>query len=73
MQQKQILIYRTSIKGKKDVKQIKTLFTQFPQICKWNVDLEDWEKILRIECLGMASGDISEALQAIHIDVEELE
>lgn len=71
--QKQILIYRTSIKGKKDIKQIEALFAQFPQICKWNVDLEDWEKILRIECRGMLSKDISETLQTIHIDVEELE
>lgn len=43
--QKQILIFRTSIKDKQDMKLIQTLFIQFPQIHKWNVDLEDWEKI----------------------------
>ena len=67
--QKQILIFRTSIKDKQDMKLIQTLFIQFPQIHKWNVDLEDWEKILRI----VTSTDILNALQTINIHAKELE
>ena len=37
---KYILIFRTSIRNKQDIKRIETLFVQFPQIDKWHVDLE---------------------------------
>ena len=47
--EEQILIFRTSVKNVRD---IATLFTLCPQIYKWNVDMEDWEKVLRIECQG---------------------
>ena len=48
-----ILIFRTSITRKCDIKRIEKLLAQYPQIDKWNVDFEDWEKILRIECSGI--------------------
>ena len=43
-----ILIFRTSITRKCDIKRIEKLLAQYPQIDKWNVDFEDWEKILRL-------------------------
>lgn len=39
-----ILIFRTSITRKCDIKRIEKLLAQYPQIDKWNVDFEDWEK-----------------------------
>ena len=48
-----ILIFRTSIEKRREIKKIEKLFTQYPQIHVWNVDFEDWEKILRIECQGI--------------------
>ena len=66
--QNQIFIFRTSIKNKQDIKRI-----QYPTIHKWNVDLEDWEKILRIECLEITPIDVLNALQTINIYAEELE
>ena len=45
----QILIFRTSVTKRRDIKLIGSLLARFPQISKWNVDFEDWEKILRIE------------------------
>ena len=44
--QDSILIFRTSITREQDIKRIGTLFKQYPQIHKWNVDFEDWEKVL---------------------------
>lgn len=46
----QILIFRTSITKRRDIKLIGSLLAKFPQITRWNVDFEDWEKVLRIEC-----------------------
>ena len=42
-------------------------------ITKWNVDFEDWEKILRIECSGITALEISEVLRNNHIFTSELE
>lgn len=69
----QILIFRTSIKNTRDVKHIAVLFTLCPQIYQWNVDMEDWEKILRIECQDITPTEISKALRAINIYAQELE
>ena len=48
-----ILIFRTSITQRRDIKRIGELLAEFPQIDKWNVDFEDWEKILRRRCVKM--------------------
>ena len=40
---KYILIFRTSVRNKQDIKRIEALFVQFPQIDKWHVDLEGVE------------------------------
>lgn len=62
-----ILIFRTSITKKCDIKRIGKLLAEFPQIDKWNVDFEDWEKILRIECSDITALEISEVLRNNHI------
>ena len=68
-----ILIFRTSIEKRREIKKIEKLFTQYPQIHVSNVDFEDWEKILRIECQGITPTDISDALNTIDICATELE
>lgn len=68
-----ILIFRTSITRKGDIKRIGKLLAQYPQIDKWNVDFEDWEKILRIECSDITALEISETLRNNQIFATELE
>ena len=70
--EEQILIFRTSVRNARDIKHIAALFTLCPQIYKWNVDMEDWEKVLRIECQGITPTEISKALRAINIYAQEL-
>ena len=53
-----ILIFRTSITRKCDIKRIEKLLAQYPQIDKWNVDFEDWEKILPHSKFRKCSGII---------------
>ena len=65
-----ILIFRTSITQRRDIKRIGELLAEFPQIDKWNVD---WEKILRIECRDISALEISEVLRNNHIFATELE
>lgn len=68
----QIFIFRTSASKKADLKRIANTFKEYPQISKWNVDFEDWEKILRIECHGITSTEIITMLQFIDIYAQEL-
>ena len=44
-----ILIFKTNIRLKKDVGIIKPLLSACEYIVKWNVDIQDNDKILRIE------------------------
>ena len=69
----EILIFRTSVRTEKDIERIGVLFVHKSCIHKWNVDFEDWEKILRIECQGITSNEILKALRAINIYAQELE
>ena len=67
-----ILIFRTSITTEQDLKRIELLFAQYPCIHKWNADLEDWEKVLRIESEGISPTEVIETLQTINIYASEL-
>ena len=53
------------------MKRIGRLFEEYPQINRWNVDLEDWEKILRIECNELKASDIIAGLKTIRIYASE--
>ena len=68
----EILIFRTSTVNGQDIKRIKKLLKDTPKINAWNVDLEDWEKILRIECQDMKASDVIDGLKSIKIYAAEL-
>lgn len=68
----EILIFRTSAVNGQDIKRIKKLFKGYSQINAWNVDLGDWEKILRIECQDMKASDVIDGLKSIKIYAAEL-
>ncbi|MDR2563075.1 MAG: hypothetical protein LBC98_03950 [Prevotellaceae bacterium] len=71
MKQK-MLIFRTSAKRKRDIKLVANALSTFKSIKCWNVDLEDWEKVLRIECETIAPEEISSALRNVGIFASEL-
>ena len=68
-----ILIFRTSITTRLDLKKIEMLFVQYPQIHTWSVDIEDWEKVLRIECSDLTPDTIMNALRTISVYAVEME
>ncbi|KKB46302.1 hypothetical protein HMPREF1212_03796 [Parabacteroides sp. HGS0025] len=68
-----ILIFRTSITTELEIERINILFAQYSQIHKWNVDFEDWKKVLRIESHGITETDVINILQTINIYISELE
>ena len=45
-----IYVFKTVVKTKNQVKKLKPLINQIVPSDKWNFDLEDCDKILRIDC-----------------------
>lgn len=69
-----IWVFRTSISTIKDVERIGIILNKCTQISTWSIDLENWEKVLRIECSeNLKAIDISIMLKDIDIYISELE
>lgn len=49
------------------------MFDRNGRIRKWSVDLEDWEKVLRIECCGLSANTVSRLLRRYGYECYELE
>lgn len=45
----EVLVFRTDIKNRERVDQFGWMFNQHPGIQDWNVDLQDVDKVLRVE------------------------
>jgi hypothetical protein len=58
-----ILIFKTNIRFKKDLKIIRPFLAAYEPVIKWNVDRQDTDKVLRIES---ASGDPLEIIKTIN-------
>ena len=46
-----ILIFKTNIKTKKNVKALQSLFKYQSNIINWSIDLEDIDKVLKINAI----------------------
>lgn len=69
-----ILILRTNIDKKKKIKMIKPIFNHHPNIIDWSIDIEDIDKVLRIETNGnISENDISEVLKTVGLFAENLD
>ena len=59
----EILIFKTNINQKIDVDRIKPLLNQHNNIRSWNVDIEDVDKVLRVEAKADISADIENLIK----------
>ncbi len=68
-----IHILKTNINNKLRVNTIKLLFNAHPDIIKWSIDLEDIDKVLRIETTKtLSKDDLIEQIKARGFQCEEL-
>lgn len=44
----QVMVFRTSITNQKDVSIAQTFLNHHPSIYRWSIDLDDWEKVLKV-------------------------
>ena len=69
----EILVFKTNVTSKKKVSMIAPLLTSFPTIRQWNFDLDDRDKILRIEATGLNPGLIERLLLRAGFNCQELD
>ena len=68
-----ILIFTTNVEKPEEVSKVKPLLTSIGAIEDWNFDLEDCDKILRIEGENISPRYIESILQNAGFDCRELE
>jgi hypothetical protein len=68
----QVLVFKTSLRFKKDVRQIEPLMNAQPGIMCWNVDREDIDHVLRIETMHLHPQDIIRLMNQAGYFCEEL-
>ena len=67
-----ILIFKTNIMDDYDVEKIASLMTEEPRIKKWNIDLKDFDKVLRIESQYLREQEVIASIRKAGYHCEEL-
>ena len=69
----EVLVFKTNVSNKRKVSRVRSLLTSIPAIIQWNFDLEDRDKVLRIESNGLNTVFIEALLQNAGFDCRELD
>jgi hypothetical protein len=69
----EVLVFKTNIQDRNQVKKLSPLLKKIRGILRWNVDLQDCDKVLRVETEGARPGSIEEVLQNAGYYCTELE
>lgn len=67
-----ILIFKTNITTFEQVIKVNSILSGQSEIQKWNVDIEDCDKVLRIETSEPETKNVIDILKPHHIYCEEL-
>jgi hypothetical protein len=67
-----ILVFKTNLKFKKDISDAVPHIEQIPGVMRWNVDLKDCDKVLRIESTDLSPKVVERVLTDIGYYCEEL-
>jgi hypothetical protein len=68
----EVLIFKTNIRYRKHIQAIEPFIASHPGILRWNVDLKDADKILRIETRELHPSTIEGLLKSAGYSCEEL-
>lgn len=61
----QVLVFKTNLNNTRQVHHLEPLLNVHPHIRQWNVDLEDCDKILRIESENLKERDVEQMVSGI--------
>jgi hypothetical protein len=68
----EVLIFRTNIRFKKDLRLVSAALGKITGVLRWNVDREDTDKVLRIESSSLQPADVIQLITAAGFQCEEL-
>mgnify|MGYP001286688502 CR=1 FL=1 len=69
---KKVIVFKTDKKNLTYREMIQKALKEFEGLIEWNVDLEDSDKILRIECTALSPEDIIQKMEKAAFFCEEL-
>jgi hypothetical protein len=69
----EILVFKTDVRSKKRVSALAPHLQNMKGIVKWNVDLQDVDNVLRIECASIEPDEIEKMLQQAGYYCKELQ
>jgi hypothetical protein len=67
------LVFSTSLQNKNDVKKVAGSLDNTDHIIEWSVDLDDWEKVLRVVCKELTAEHIIQLLFEREVTASEME
>jgi hypothetical protein len=67
-----VLIFKTDIQDQHDVEKVAALMQDDPRIKRWNIDLQDIDKVLRIESKHVHEQEIIAGIRKAGYRCEEL-
>lgn len=67
-----IYVFMTSVKTKKNIRELKSHLNDLCKQTKWNFDLDDCDKILRIDSETEISQSVIHLLKSLGFECEEL-
>ena len=68
----EVLILKTNIRYKKHLKEVEPLLNGQHNILRWNIDLQDRDKVLRIESAELPINEVIQLIQNAGFHCEEL-
>ena len=68
-----IFVFKTSVKTKMQIKELKPHMDEILPNAKWNFDLEDCDRILRIDCKENIVLEVTDLLNIHKFNCEPLE
>jgi len=69
----EILVFKTDVEDKKHVRRLSKLFRTLQGIMRWNVDLHDDDRVLRVETVAISPRTIEMTLHQAGYFCKELE
>jgi hypothetical protein len=68
----EIMVFKTSLTSPVEIKLLSGILDNHPCIVEWNIDLDDWEKILKIKSRGIEANEVKSILGNLGILSHEI-
>ena len=69
----EILVFKTNVTSRKKVSIVAPILTSYPTILQWNFDLQDRDRVLRIESTEQNPGSVESLLLLAGFKCRELD